>query len=167
MSLPLTGSASNSLSELDGRRAPYFGWAKISRTAGISISKICSSESSERLSVPFFRYGPYRPFCAVMSTPVSGSWPTTRGRSSSLRAVARSTVAGSIVLKRDAVRGLGAAAAFFLAGAFFFGAGFSVVETTSPVSGSTACTVSETGSTAAAASAGTSGSGSSSVTYGP
>jgi hypothetical protein len=39
-----------------------------------------------------------------------------------MSAVSRSTVAGSIDLKRDAVRGLGASTFFFLGLAFFFGA---------------------------------------------
>ena len=107
-----------------------------------------SSLSSERESVPFFRYGPYRPFCVVMSTPVSGSCPTTRGSESSLSAVSRSTVCGSIDLKRDAVLG-------FTAGVFLTAFRFGVV--TSPVFGSTTGAGSGWGS----------GSGRTSVTYGP
>ena len=104
------------------------------------------------------------PFCAVMSSPDSGSWPTTRGRSSSRSAVSRSTVARSMDLKMDAVRGLTAAAAF-LGAAFFFG----FVSSTSPVARSTAG-VPSASSTTGASSIGASmasGSGSSSVTYGP
>ncbi len=56
--LPLSGSASNSLSALVGRRAPYFGCANTSSAPGRSIVKICSSASSDRESVPFLMYGP-------------------------------------------------------------------------------------------------------------
>ncbi|CAM5492389.1 hypothetical protein SBADM41S_00940 [Streptomyces badius] len=68
------------------------------------MSKSWSSEVSDRESVPFFRYGPYRPFCAVISTP-SASSPTTRGSDISLRASARVTVSRDMVLKSEAVRG--------------------------------------------------------------
>ncbi len=164
MPLPLTGSASNSFSALDGRRAPYLGCANTSSAPGRSISKICSSLVSERESVPFFRYGPYLPFCAVMGVAVSGSSPTTRGRSSRRSAVSRSTVARSIDLKMEAVRGLTAGAFFaagFLAGAFFAGAAVlaaDALSSTSPVAGSTP---------PPGAAGASSGSGSSSVTYGP
>ncbi len=67
---------------------------------------ICSSDASERESVPFFRYGPYRPFCAVISCPSAGSTPTTRGSDSSRSASSRVTVSSDIVDSRDAVCGL-------------------------------------------------------------
>ena len=56
--------------------------------------------------MPFFRYGPYRPFWAVISSPDSGSVPTTRGSESSRSAVSRSIVPRSMSVKSEAVRGL-------------------------------------------------------------
>ena len=55
--------------------------------------------------MPFFRYGPYRPFCAVISTP-SASSPTTRGSDISFSASSSVTVSSDIDLKSEAVRGL-------------------------------------------------------------
>lgn len=101
-------------------------------------SKICDSLSSERESVPFFRYGPKRPFCAVISSPDSGSAPTTRGRLSSCSAVSSSSVSTDIERNSDAVRGLGAVS--FFAPRLGLGA-----STTSPVLSSTAAS-SDTGS---------------------
>ena len=69
-------------------------------------------ESSVRESVPFFRYGPYRPFCAVIGSPDSGSVPTVRGSSSRRSAVSRSIVSTDIDLNSEAVRGFGAASFF-------------------------------------------------------
>ena len=79
------------------------------------MEKIWSSDSSERESVPFFRYGPNRPFCAVMTSP-SASAPTIRGRDISCSACSSVTVSRDMVLKREPVRG------FSLAG-FFLGLG--------------------------------------------
>jgi len=48
----------------------------------------------------------------VISSPVSGSTPTTRGRLSSCSAVSRSIVSTDIERNSEAVRGLGAASFF-------------------------------------------------------
>src|SRR5690606_26825228 len=56
--LPLSGSSANSLSALEALRAPYFGCANSSTAPARSMSKIWSSAVSDRVSVPFFRYGP-------------------------------------------------------------------------------------------------------------
>ena len=64
----------------------------------------CSSLSSERESVPFLMYGPYRPFCALISSP-SAPAPTVRGRVSSRSASSRVTVSSDIDVNRLAVRG--------------------------------------------------------------
>ncbi len=75
--------------------------------------------------------------------------------------MSRSIAAMSIDLNSDAVRGLATAA--FLAGAFFFAAAFfGAASVTSPVAASTV-----SAGWASAASTTASGSGSSSVTYGP
>ncbi|MNT99047.1 hypothetical protein D3C72_2417880 [compost metagenome] len=67
--------------------------------------KICSSLSIERESLPFFRYGPKRPFCTVISSP-SASAPSTRGRLISFRASSKVTDSTVMDLNSDAVRGL-------------------------------------------------------------
>ena len=174
--LPLSGSASNSFSALDAARPPYFGWAYSSIAPAKSMSKISSSLGSERVSVPFFRYGPKRPFCAVISASVSGSSPTTRGRSSNRKAVSRSRVARSIDLKIDAVR------CFTTTGFFTAGFRFGLAAIISPVNGSitsaaaaraAAASAATSAAAVAAASAATrsssvtSGTGSASVMYGP
>ena len=74
--------------------------------------KISSSLPIERESVPFFRYGPKRPFCTVISAP-SASVPSTRGRLINCSACSRVTVAKSMDLNRDAVRGLTGFGFFF------------------------------------------------------
>ena len=82
------------------------------------MSKSCCSLVSDRESVPFLRYGPYRPFCAVISTSVPSSpvvVPTTRGSDSSRSAVSSSMVPRSMSLKSEAVRGLTLALPFFAA----------------------------------------------------
>ena len=81
-------------------------------------SNIASSVASVRESVPRFKYGPYRPFCAVIGSPEVGSTPTTRGSESSLSASARVIVCSCIDLSSEPVRGFGrAASAFFFAAA--------------------------------------------------
>ncbi len=75
-----------------------------SASSSVTVN-ICSSSVSDRESVPFLRYGPYRPFCAVISTP-SASVPTTRGSESSLSASCSVTSSSVIVLSSEAVRGL-------------------------------------------------------------
>ena len=83
---------------------------------------ICSSLVSERESVPRFRYGPYRPFCAVISSPVFGSTPTTRGNDSSFSASSSVTVSRFIDRSSEPVRGLGPLGFLpFLAGALSSG----------------------------------------------
>src|SRR5690554_4830116 len=56
--LPLSGSSANSLSALEALRAPYLGCANSSTAPARSMSKIWSSLVRDRVSVPFFRYGP-------------------------------------------------------------------------------------------------------------
>ena len=140
---------------------------------GRSISKIWSSLVSDRVSMPFFRYGPNLPFCAVISEADSGSIPTMRGNASSRSAVSRSIEARSMLLNSDAVRGLSAGAIFFAAG---FRLGFTGVGSMiSPVAASTTGSATMTGAVSAAAAAADAvatagsmtGAGASSVTYGP
>ena len=94
-------------------RPRVLGCAYSASASSRVTSNSASSLASDRESVPFFRYGPYRPFCAVISSPSAGSSPTTRGSDSSRSAVGRSMVSSVIDLNSDAVRGLTALAAFF------------------------------------------------------
>ena len=66
--------------------------------------KSCSSLASDRVSVPFLMYGPYRPFATWISSP-SGAL-SARGSESSRSASSSVTVSSDIVLKSDPVRGL-------------------------------------------------------------
>jgi len=77
------------------------GWARIAFASSRVIVNSCSSASSERESEPFLMYGPYRPFCAVTSSP--SSCPRVRGRVSRRSASASVTVSSYIVLNSDAV----------------------------------------------------------------
>ena len=63
--------------------------------------------------MPLVRYGPYRPFCTVISSPSSGWAPTTRGSESSRSASSSVTVSSDMSWNSDAVLGL----AFFGASA--------------------------------------------------
>ena len=69
----------------------------------------CSSDSSDRLSVPFFTYGPYRPFCTVTCSPSSS--PRVRGRLSSFSASSSVTVSSAMDFSSEAVLGLAEAGA--------------------------------------------------------
>ena len=71
----------------------------------------CSSVSRLRLSEPFRRYGPKRPFWTVISTPSAGSTPTTRGRLRSCMASSNVIRSRVIVWNSDAVLGRGASSA--------------------------------------------------------
>ena len=77
-------------------------------SASVSVNS-WSSLSSDRLSVPFFTYGPYRPFCTVTGSPSSS--PSVRGSVSSLSASSSVTVSSAIDLSSEAVRGLAEAGA--------------------------------------------------------
>ena len=134
--------------------------------------KICSSLSSDRESFPFFRYGPNRPFCAVIISPSDGSTPTSRGRDMTFSASSSVTVAGSMVFSRDAVFGLRVSSRISLIRfAFLFSAVLvSRLSGFLPSSARAASSASRSASMTFSASAVTRASSSSftfSVTYGP
>src|SRR5262249_47197161 len=69
--LPLAGSSPSSLSGgAAARRRRVLGAASRVRASSRVAVKSCSSDSSERVSEPFFTYGPLRPLAAA--TPLAG-----------------------------------------------------------------------------------------------
>ena len=64
----------------------------------------CSSLSMDRVSEPFFTYGPYRPLLATTSSPSTS--PRMRGNVNNRRASSMVTVSSDIDWNRLAVRGL-------------------------------------------------------------
>src|SRR6266699_3346707 len=110
---PLAGSSPSSRS--GGAAAALaalprcFGCANSSLAwSSVSVNN-CSSDSSDRLSVPFLAKGPYRPFCTVTGSPSSS--PIVRGSVSSFSASSSVTLSGSMAFSSDAVRGLADAGA--------------------------------------------------------
>ncbi len=111
--LPLAGSSPSSRN--GGAAAALaalprcLGCANRALASSIVSVNSCSSDSSDRLSLPFLAYGPYRPFWTVTGSPSIS--PIVRGNVSSLSASSRVTLSRSIVLSSDAVLGLADACA--------------------------------------------------------
>ncbi len=103
--LPVSGSSPSSRSggAVAARRPRVLGCASSANASSRVTVKSCSSDSSERESVPRLTYGPYRPFCAVISSPAA-SLPRTRGSVSSRSASSSDTVSMAMVRNRLAVR---------------------------------------------------------------